>query len=139
MPQKTLYQIQNQDVCIDDVVSLYESKQHSIYWVGARGEQEAIPCNSYLLIDEGEGYLFEPGGLGNFQATYDKVSEKISPFNVTHLLMSHQDPDVCASIPSWLQFNPDMTLVYSELWQRFLAHYMIYHANTLSMSDLSVT
>jgi len=133
MAMQTLAKLQDNMFNVDDVIPLYESEQHSIYWVGSRIVGEEIACHTYLLVDEGEGFLFEPGGLAYFQSIYDKVSEKISPFNLTHLLMSHQDPDVCASIPSWLQFNPDIQLICSELWDRFLPHYMVYGANFLSM------
>ncbi len=125
----------NASLNVDDAIPLYESENHSIYWVGCRDASEAIPCNSYLLVDEGEGYLFEPGGLSYFQPSFDKVSEKISPFELKYVFLSHQDPDVCASLPSWLQFNPDMTIVCPELWERFLPHYLVYDASFQCMED----
>ncbi len=131
--------MQNAALNVQDAIALYESDKHSIYWIGSRDESEAIPCNSYLLIDEGEGYLFEPGGLSHFQPSFDKVSEKISPFDLSHVFLSHQDPDVCASLPSWLQFNPDMTIVCPDLWERFLPHYLVYGATFQCVGDAGKT
>lgn len=139
MSQGLLKTIDNQSLNVNDVIPLYESDNHSIYWIGSVGEPEEIECNSYLLIDCGEAYIFEPGGLSHFQATFDKVSHKISPLELSHIFMSHQDPDVCASLPSWLQFNPDITIVCSHLWQRFLPHYMVYHAQYLAMPDEGIS
>jgi len=139
MSQGLLKTIDNHSLNADDIIPLYESDSHSIYWIGSVGDPEEIECNSYLLIDSGEAYIFEPGGLSHFQATFDKVSQKVSPYDISHIVMSHQDPDVCASLPSWLQFNPDIKIVCSHLWQRFLPHYMVYHAQYLAMSDEGMT
>ncbi|MDQ6957123.1 MAG: hypothetical protein Q9M21_08000, partial [Mariprofundaceae bacterium] len=103
MSQGLLKTIDNRSLSVDDIIPLYESDSHSIYWIGSVAEPEEIECNTYLMIDCGEAYIFEPGGLSHFQATFDKVSQKISPFDISHVFMSHQDPDVCASLPSWLQ------------------------------------
>lgn len=131
----TLNAIVNANLDVDGVIPLYESEEHSLYWIGSRGEGEEIRCNSYLLIDSGEAMIFEPGGLSHFQPTFDKVSELLSPFEITHMLVSHQDPDVCASLPSWLQFNPDIHIVCPKLWHRFMPHYMVYHANYQLVPD----
>ncbi|MDQ6967584.1 MAG: MBL fold metallo-hydrolase [Mariprofundaceae bacterium] len=142
MSQGLLKTIDNRSLNADDIIPLYESDTHSIYWIGSvekSEEPEEIECNSYLLVDCGEAYIFEPGGLSHFQGAFDKVCQKISPFEISHIFMSHQDPDVCASLPSWLQFNPDINIVCSHLWQRFLPHYMVYHAQYLAMPDEGMT
>ena len=131
----SLRSLRNSDLKSSDVIALYESNHHSIYWVGSFGKDEEIQCNAYLLVDEGEGFIFEPGGASHFQPVLDKISEVISPYEVTHLLMSHQDPDVCGSLPYWQEFNPDLKVVCPALWERFLPHYMAYHVNYLSVSD----
>jgi len=135
MHKDLLTSLDNQTLSAEDVVPLFQSDNHSIYWIGAPGEDEEIPCNAYLLVDGDEGYILEPGGLSHFRPTADKVDEVFSTYNISHLLLSHQDPDVCSSLPSWLQFNPDMRVVCSRLWERFLPHYMAYNINYLEMPD----
>ncbi|MDX8395587.1 MAG: MBL fold metallo-hydrolase [Mariprofundaceae bacterium] len=139
MNENILGTLNNNSLNSAEIIPLYESDNHSIYWIGTVVTDEEIPCNSYLLVDEGEGYIFEPGGLSHFKPTYDKVSSIISPFEVSHLLLSHQDPDVCASLPSWLQFNPDLKVVCPSLWNRFMPHYMVYNVQYLCVPDQGLT
>ncbi|MDX8388861.1 MAG: MBL fold metallo-hydrolase [Mariprofundaceae bacterium] len=139
MSENVLTTLKNGSLDKNDLIPLFESDNHSIYWIGTRTEEEELSCNAYLLIDEGEGYIFEPGGLSHFKPTYDKISSIMSPFDITHLLLSHQDPDVCASLPSWLQFNPDIKVVCPHLWNRFMPHYMVYDVQYLSMNDQGLT
>ncbi|MDX8404392.1 MAG: hypothetical protein R8K54_08305 [Mariprofundaceae bacterium] len=139
MSGSVLATLNNESLDAKELIPLYESDNHSIYWIGTHGEDEEIRCNAYLLVDEGDGYIFEPGGLSHFKPTFDKVSSILSPFEITHLLLSHQDPDVCASLPSWLQFNPDLKIVCPHLWNRFMPHYMVYNVQYLSMDDQGLT
>jgi len=135
MNKNILASINNKNLSAEDVILLHASDDHRIYWIGSRAEGEEIPCNTYLLIDADEGFILEPGGLSNFQPTVDKVDEVFSAYDITHLLISHQDPDVCASLPSWLQFNPDMNVVCPHLWERFLPHYRAYNMNFTGVPD----
>ncbi|MDX8397830.1 MAG: hypothetical protein R8K49_05865, partial [Mariprofundaceae bacterium] len=133
MPTSTLDALASTTLNVADAIPLYESDEHSVYWIGSQSHDDEIACNTYLLVDEGEGYIFEPGGLSHFKDTFDKASSIIASFDISHILLSHQDPDVCASLPSWLQFNPDIKVVCSHLWERFMPHYMVYNINYLSM------
>jgi len=135
MAQSILETLSNTTLNVTDVIPLYESDQHSIYWIGSQSHDDEIACNTYLLVDEGEGYIFEPGGLSHFKSTFDKASSILASFDITHVLLSHQDPDVCASLPSWIQFNPDIKVVCSHLWERFMPHYMVYNIDYLCMPD----
>ena len=135
MAEGTLQRLENGALDAEGVIPLYLSDDHSLYWVGSFGEDEEIRCNSYLMIDGGQAWVFEPGGLAHFQPTFDKVSELISPFEITHMVVSHQAPDVCASLASWLQFNPDIQIVCPDLWHRFMPHFMVYHAQYQLVPD----
>lgn len=135
MHENLLTSLDNKALNAEDVILLYQSDDHSIYWIGAPDVDEEIPCNTYLMVDGDEGFILEPGGLSHFRPVADKVEEVFSAYNITHLLLSHQDPDVCASLPSWLQFNPDINVVCPHLWERFLPHYMAYNINFTEMTD----
>jgi flavorubredoxin len=50
-------------------------------------------------------------------------------------MFSHQDPDVCASLPSWMEFNPGLKVVVPSLWVRFLPHYMAYNVQYVPVPD----
>lgn len=135
MSSDLLAKLQNRDIDATKTVPLYDSKGHQVYWVGAITQGEEIECNSYLVVDRGKGYLLEPGGYDRFTPVSEKVNSVFPAQSITHLLFSHQDPDVCASISSWLEYNPGITVVCPSLWQRFMPHYMAYNVKYQPMGD----
>ena len=139
MQTDCLSTLTNRDCDITKAIPLYQSPDHQIYWVGTLTSGEEIECNSYLLVDRGEGYLLEPGGFDRFQPTLDKINSVFSAQSITHLFFSHQDPDVCASVAAWLEFNPQITIVCPSLWKRFMPHYMAYNAKYQPMGDKGIT
>lgn len=38
----------------------------NIYWVGGKGQQDGLYCNPYLLVDEEEAVLIDPGSVLDF-------------------------------------------------------------------------
>ena len=78
MHEKFLTSLDNKALNAEDVILLYQSDNHCIYWIGAPGEDEEIPCNAYLLVDGDEGYILEPGGLSHFRPNVDEVDEVFS-------------------------------------------------------------
>lgn len=139
MQSDCLTTLTNRDIDIAKAIPLYQSADHQVYWVGTLTAGEEIECNSYLIVDRGEGYLLEPGGFDRFQPTLDKITAVFSAPSITHLFFSHQDPDVCASLAAWLEFNPQLTVVCPSLWKRFMPHYMAYNATYKTMKDDGLT
>lgn len=118
-----LSNLQNDSINPDDAILLFKKGDHKVYWIGTHTGGDEIECNTYLIIDGHEGYLLEPGGFDRFPHVFKKVCLLLSPMSITHLFFSHQDPDICASFPSWTKWNDDIKLVVSSLWTRFMLHY----------------
>jgi len=78
--------------------------------------------NQYLIVDAGEGVLLDPGGYHVFERVFDNTLERIHPDHITRLFLSHQDPDITASLVSWLEVKPGVEVVLSRLWERFIMH-----------------
>ncbi len=127
--------LNNSDLVMEDAILLHDTPGHQVYWVGGAEEGEAIPCNRWLVIDQDAGYLLEPGGCDHYHTTSDKIDSVFLAQSITHLICSHQDPDICASIPSWVEHNPDMKIIIPHLWRRFMPHYMIHGAEVVPVSD----
>lgn len=70
-----------------------------IYWVGFRDVSANMHCNPYLLIDQGEAVLFDPGSVPEFPVVMRKIIDLISPEKISLIVVAHQDPDVCANLP----------------------------------------
>lgn len=69
-----------------------------IFWVGFFEETTRLQCNPYLLIDEREAVLFDPGSIPDFPKIMRKVVDLINPQEITWIIPSHQDPDVCGNL-----------------------------------------
>ncbi|RMH52364.1 MAG: MBL fold metallo-hydrolase [Zetaproteobacteria bacterium] len=120
----------------DDTILLHDAPGHQVYWVGAADQEEAaIPCNSWLVVDQDAGFLIEPGGCDHYFSVSEKIDSVFLASSISHLICSHQDPDVCASIPSWIEHNPRLKVVVPHLWHRFLPHYMAQPGEVTPVGD----
>lgn len=78
---------------VGDVVHL----DHGVAWVGIRDDDE-FHLNPYLLVEEGEAVLIDPGGLYTAAAVAARVASIIDLRKVHYIIAQHQDPDVCAAL-----------------------------------------
>ena len=78
----------------DDAVAV----SGDIYWVGYYDQEANLHCNPYLLIDEQDVVLFDPGSIPYFPKIMRKVIDLVDPSSITAIVISHQDPDVCGSL-----------------------------------------
>lgn len=104
--------------------TLFEGADHSFIWLGAGDPalERGIASNQYLIVDGGEAMLLDPGGYHVFERVFDNTLERIHPDHITRLFLSHQDPDITASLVSWLEVKPGVEVVLSRLWERFIMH-----------------
>lgn len=84
MNESMLSGLTNGGVDFSKAVPLFQDPQHQIYWVGTHVGGEEIECNAYLLVDGGEGFLFEPGGYDRFVPVLGKVTQVVSISAITH-------------------------------------------------------
>lgn len=105
---------------------LWERDGHAFIWLGT-GDPEVekgVPSHQYLVRDGSTAVLLDPGGYHAFERVLQNV-ERHAPretIEELYLFLSHQDPDVCTSLISWLEVRPDAKVVVSALWERFLLH-----------------
>ncbi len=71
----------------------------NIYWVGVYDPSQFIQCHSYLVVDGDEAVLIDPGSVVYFEQTYEKIVKIVPVEKIRYIVVGHQDPDVCASIP----------------------------------------
>ncbi len=69
-----------------------------IYWVGFYDQKAGLHCNPYLLIDNPDIIFIDPGSIPHFPVVMRKVMDVISPEDITYIIASHQDPDVCGNL-----------------------------------------
>ena len=69
-----------------------------IYWVGFYDRQAKLHCNPYLLIDEKDVVLFDPGSIPEFPIIMRKIIDVVNPADISVIVVHHQDPDVCGNL-----------------------------------------
>lgn len=113
---------QNISVDLHHPTVLYQTPNHTIYWLGI--SQEAVfRCNAYLIASGNEFILVDPGGKTSFPIILERVTQIVSPKKVTGMILCHQDPDVAASMENWLAVNPEMSVISSPRIHVLLPHY----------------
>ena len=73
----------------------------SVYWIGTGSRTDILQTNAYLLVRDSYSVLIDPGPVQSFEHVYNAVSSVTRPQDVKAIVATHQDPDVCASLPLW--------------------------------------
>lgn len=77
----------------------YTELTDGVYWVGDTEADAKLRCNPYLIIDNGEGVLIDPGSVLDFEQVFSNVTKLIPLESIKYVILHHQDPDFCASLP----------------------------------------
>ncbi|MBU0456100.1 MAG: MBL fold metallo-hydrolase [Gammaproteobacteria bacterium] len=101
---------------------LFSENGHAIYWLGIPDET-AFRCNAYFIKDGDEAIIVDPGNKIFFEFVKKRVAQIMDPKKVMGQILCHQDPDVAASMPDWLQVNPKMKVFSTSRAQVLLLHY----------------
>ncbi|PKM67293.1 MAG: diguanylate cyclase, partial [Firmicutes bacterium HGW-Firmicutes-18] len=70
-----------------------------IYHIGDPTTQNGLACNPYLLIDQDEAVLFDPGSLLDIDKVLENIKNLISLDRISYIVLHHQDPDFCSAVP----------------------------------------
>jgi len=112
----------NQSIDTKKPILLFEEGSHKIYWLGI-DENTAFRCNVYLIADDDQYIIVDPGNRAYFNKVKENVAQITDPKNVSGLILCHQDPDVGASMIDWLDVNPAITIISSARTNVLLPHY----------------
>ena len=114
----------NKNTMVDtnEYVLLFEDKGHKIYWMGLE-EESAFRCNVYLIEDDNEFIIVDPGSTIYHQVLKKRISLLVDPSKISALILCHQDPDVSASMVDWLDINPDIKILTSARTNILLPYY----------------
>ncbi len=111
---------------------LYDDGTHKFIWLGweEKEEEELVHVNQFLVMDQDEGAVLDPGGIHVFPRIVGNISRYIEVDRLKHLFFTHQDPDVCSGIAMWLSITPAKVYI-SKWWVRFLPHFGIFDSKRL--------
>ncbi|MDD2619841.1 MAG: response regulator [Syntrophomonadaceae bacterium] len=75
----------------------------NIFWVGGGEQHGGLRCNPYLLVDNDEAVLIDPGSVLDFEDVLANVCSIIPLEKIKYVILHHQDPDFCAGVPLFEQ------------------------------------
>ncbi len=104
---------------------IYEDGKHK--WIALVRDPNRpdylIDSNEYLVVDDDDSLLLDPGGNEVFPSVFSALSTEFDPRKINKLFASHQDPDIISSLALWLEFNPQVKCYISWLWASFVPHF----------------
>lgn len=83
----------------------------NIYWVGGSNQEGSLHCNPYLILDGDEAVLIDPGSVLDFEYVYENVCAIVPLEKIKYVVLHHQDPDFCASVPLFEQKGAKFQIV----------------------------
>lgn len=101
---------------------LYDSEGHKVFLFEELTPASAVQANQYLIIHNDEAMLLDPGGHKVQSKLYADIATLIPPNQIKYIFLSHQDPDIVASINYWMMTTQSNAII-SKLWTRFLPHF----------------
>ncbi len=110
-------------------VKIYSNSKLNIYWVGIT-EDIKFRCNSYLIESKESKILIDPGSSRrHFAQVFNRITKLFKAEEINHIIVHHQDPDLCDSLPDWLMINPDILILTTPRTKELLLYYGVEKAN----------
>ncbi|MBN1931739.1 MAG: SpoIIE family protein phosphatase [Desulfobacterales bacterium] len=99
-----------------------------VFWVGTYDPGDRFQCNSYLIVIDDRGILIDPGSNLYFESLIHKIRDIIALKHISHIILQHQDPDICANIVQLTQKltsggNQDFKIYTHERNAVLIRHY----------------
>jgi len=103
-------------------IELYNKDGHICIAFNDLVDGEGVQSNQFLIIDDDESALIDPGGNLTYSRLYTHAGRYTTIKNLTYVFASHQDPDIVASVNKWL-LSTSCKVAISKIWERFLPHF----------------
>lgn len=101
---------------------IYQSPNHQNIMLEDLDLGHAVQSNQHVIIHGKEALLLDPGGPKTFRHAYPALLQMLKQSKLTHIFLSHQDPDIVAAINAWLTQTTARAYL-SKLWVRFVPHF----------------
>ena len=87
-----------QHTAYDDAYATYEIGD-GVHWVGFADWNAGFSNNPYLITSGDDAVLIDPGSVLHYHVVAKKVLQVVRPEQISAIVVLHQDPDLCASVP----------------------------------------
>jgi flavorubredoxin len=105
-------------------VDLYNDGRHiclGFYDLVEEGYDHAVQANQFLIVDNGQGALIDPGGNMTYSGLLMAMQKLLPSKDLKYILASHADPDILGSLNKWF-VGTNCQVVISRIWTRFIPH-----------------
>ncbi len=102
-------------------VQIYEG----LYWVGTKNVEGGLNCNPYLLVEDDEAVLFDPGSVLDIEEVYRNILDIIPLEKIKYVVLHHQDPDFCSGVPFLEKQGGNFKIVTHWRTQTIIKYYGI--------------
>ncbi len=98
-----------------------------IFWVGIYLENDPFQCHPYLILNEDESILIDPGSMIQLDKLVEKINSACNFKNIKYIILHHQDPDLCAAVPTIEKYinRDDLWIVTHSRMSVLVKHYGI--------------
>jgi flavorubredoxin len=103
-------------------ITLFDNKTHRNVLLEDRAHGHMVQANQHLIIHGAGAMILDPGGHKVYNRVLADSMHEMGSAKLTHIFLSHQDPDIVAAINGWLM-TTDATAYASQLWLRFIPHF----------------
>lgn len=86
----------------------------------------AVQTNQHVIVHGDSAMILDPGGHKVYSRVLSETFHVIGRARLTHIFLSHQDPDIVAAVNGWLM-TTDADAYISALWTRFVPHFGVDH------------
>ena len=114
----------------------------NIHWVGMYLENDPFQCHPYFIENGDESILIDPGSMIEFNAVLEKTKQITELKNIKYIILHHQDPDLCASVPEIEKAigRDDLQIVTHSRMTVLIKHYMVTSSYyEIDKNDLKLT
>lgn len=118
----------------DSPILLFERNEHRVYWLGLY-EDTIFRCNIYLIVDGEEAVLVDPGGIGFYDVVRQRVEQVVPVTQLRSVIISHQDPDIAASLAEWLVHYPELFVISSPRTMILFPYYGVKDLNAHDIEE----
>ncbi|MEN8152907.1 MAG: MBL fold metallo-hydrolase [Acidobacteriota bacterium] len=103
---------------------LFTSDNHKCLMFNDLTSKEMVQANQHIIFHNNEAVILDPGGHKVYMKLFSEISKEIPGAKISHIFLSHQDPDIIASLNGWL-LTTDAKAYLPEIWIRFITHFGI--------------
>jgi len=97
-----------------------------VFHLGVQDKPNSFNNIPYLIVDGDEGVVIDPGSAKPefYEVVLTKLKKAIDLGKIKHLIVQHQDPDLCAALPLLEKIvSPDVKIYAPLEAQVLLQHY----------------